>query len=66
MAMIEDLVHKGGKGTGGPWTKWVVAESLAKDGRRSIIANGRAQDVILKVAKGQSVGTRFVQSYMLY
>ena len=62
---IEDLVHEGGTGTGGAWNKWTEAKSVASEGKRSIIANGRAKDVILNVAKGQNVGTQFVQSYML-
>lgn len=36
------------------------AKRVAQDGRRSVIANGRAQDVILRVAKGQRVGTVFI------
>ncbi len=63
---IEDLIHGGGKGTGGPRSKWIEAKSLAKDGRWSIIANGRAEDVILKVARRENVGTRFIQGYSLY
>lgn len=63
---IQDLVHEGGTGTGGAWTKWVEAKDVAKDGIRSIIANGRAEDTILNVAKGQNVGTRFIAGYMFY
>lgn len=63
---IQDLVHDGGAGTGGAWSKWVEAKNVAKDGIRSIIANGRAEDTILNVAKGQNVGTRFIAGYMFY
>lgn len=63
---IEDLINEGGTGTGGAWSKWVEAKNVARDGTRSIIANGRAKDTVLRVAKGQHVGTRFIQGYMLY
>ncbi len=63
---IEDLAHRGGTGTGGAWSKWIEAKEVAKEGKRSIIANGRAEDIILNVAKGQNVGTRFVAGYMFY
>lgn len=63
---IEDMVNEGGTGTGGAWSKWIEAKEVAKDGTRSIIANGRAEDTILKVAKGEQVGTRFIAGYMFY
>lgn len=63
---IEDLAHEGGMGTGGARSKWIEAKEVAKDGIRSIIANGRAKDTILNVAKGQNVGTQFIAGYMLY
>lgn len=63
---IEDLINEGGTGTGGAWSKWIEAKEVAKDGKRSIIANGRAEDIILNVAKGQNIGTRFIAGYMFY
>lgn len=63
---IEELVHDGGDGTGGALSKWVEAKDLATSGKKSFIANGRATDIILDVARGKNVGTRFIQSYMLY
>lgn len=64
---IQDLIRVDeGSGTGGPWSKWAQAKSAAKEGRRAFIANGRGQDTILKIAKGQHVGTQFQKGYMLY
>ncbi len=56
---IADLLHKGGTGTGGAQSKCDEAKKAADLGKISVIANGRAKDVILKVARGESVGTRF-------
>lgn len=63
---IEDLAHEGGTGTGGAWSKWIEAKEVAKDDIRSIIANGRAENVILDAAKGQNIGTRFIAGHMFY
>ncbi len=63
---IEDLAHGGGTGTGGARSKWIEAKEVAKDGKKSIIANGRAENIILNVTKGQNVGTRFIEGYMFY
>ncbi len=62
---IEELLHSGGTGTGGAKSKWVEAKRAAQLGKISVIANGRTKDVVLDVAKGKMVGTRFIhQSYM--
>jgi len=63
---IQELIRIEGSGTGGPWSKWIQAHSSAREGKRSIIANGRGEDTILRVARGQNVGTRFHQGYALY
>lgn len=63
---IEELMHNGGTGTGGARSKWAEAKDLARGGKRSVIANGRGKDTILKVARGEHVGTRFIQGYMHY
>lgn len=63
---IQDLVRIGGTGTGGPWSKWNKAKSWAENGKKSVIAHGRSEDAILRVARGQNTGTRFIQSYGFY
>ena len=63
---VEDIIKDSGAGTGGMWSKCLVAKQAARDGRRSIIANGRSEDVILRAARGQNVGTRFIPGYMFY
>ena len=57
---IEDLIKTSGQGTGGMWTKCIQAKQAARDGRRAIIANGREADVILRIARDENVGTRFI------
>ena len=51
---------------GGMWGKCIEAKLLARDGQRSIIANGKTNDVLLRIAKGENLGTRFVKGWMLY
>lgn len=63
---VQDLIRKEGTGMGGPWSKWIQAKSAAREGRRSVIANGRGEDTILKVARGQNVGTSFYKGYAIY
>ena len=63
---IQELIRTEGSGMGGPWSKWVEAKSAAIEGKRSIIANGRGENTILKVARGENAGTLFHQGYALY
>jgi len=63
---IEDIITVKGNGMGGMWGKCIEAKSLARDGQRSIIANGRTSDVLLRIARGENLGTRFVKGWMLY
>ncbi|MEO6908761.1 MAG: glutamate 5-kinase [Abditibacteriaceae bacterium] len=46
-------------GTGGMLTKMEAARSVMRAGIDLVIAHGRAQDVILKTARGEDIGTRF-------
>ncbi len=48
-----------GLGTGGMTTKLQAADAARRAGVDVVIAGGRAPDVILRAAAGESVGTRF-------
>lgn len=63
---IEEYIQQRGSGIGGMWGKCVQAHYLAGDGQRSIIANGRSQDVLLRIARGENLGTRFGKGWMIY
>lgn len=62
-AMAEDerlLVMAGGSGSlgrGGMLTKITAARLAARSGARTIIASGREQDVLLRLARGEAIGT---------
>lgn len=58
---IEDLCGKSGSalGTGGMKTKLEAAKIVTRAGEGMIIANGRKQDVLAKIFKGESIGTFF-------
>ncbi|MCL2075232.1 MAG: glutamate 5-kinase [Betaproteobacteria bacterium] len=47
-------------GTGGMLTKVLAAKRAARSGAHTVIASGREADVILRVACGESVGTRLI------
>jgi glutamate 5-kinase len=65
-AMAEDsrlMVMAGGGGVlgrGGMITKVTAARLAARSGARTIIANGREPDVLVRLAKGESIGTRLL------
>lgn len=63
---IHEVIINRGSGTGGMWGKCIEAKHLARLGQRSIIANGRVRDVLLRIAKGENIGTRFGRGWMLY
>lgn len=63
---IESAIQNSGTGIGGMWSKCLVAKQAARDGKRTIIANGRNHGAITRIARGHQVGTRFVQGYMVY
>jgi glutamate 5-kinase len=48
-----------GVGTGGMATKVEAAHTATRSGVPAVIANGRERDVILRVASGEALGTRF-------
>jgi len=50
----------GGLGTGGMITKIEAAKLATASGIRVVIADGREPDIILRLAAGESAGTRFV------
>lgn len=62
---IQECIQKG-SGTGGMWGKCIEAHYLAREGQRSIITNGKARDVLLRIARGENLGTRFGKGWMLY
>lgn len=44
-------------GTGGMYTKIIAAKRAARSGAHTIIASGRSEDVLLKLAAGEVIGT---------
>lgn len=65
-AMADDarlLAMAGGSGSlgrGGMLTKITAARLAARSGARTIIANGREADVLIRLAQGESIGTRLL------
>lgn len=65
-AMAEDsrlLAMAGGSGSlgrGGMITKITAARLAARSGARTVIANGREPDVLIRLAQGESIGTRLL------
>jgi len=65
VAKIDDSVRamagssSGDIGTGGMVTKIQAAELATRSGTEVVIAPGRERDVILRVANGEALGTRF-------
>jgi glutamate 5-kinase len=51
---------KNGLGTGGMLTKLEAAETARRSGTLVVIASGELPDVILRIAKGERVGTRIM------
>ncbi len=49
-----------GLGVGGMATKIQAAQLATRSGTRTVIANGEAPDVLLRIAAGETVGTAFV------
>ena len=47
----------GSLGRGGMVTKLAAARSAARSGAHTVIAHGRSRDVLLRLARGESVGT---------
>jgi glutamate 5-kinase len=48
-----------GQGTGGMLTKLQAAQLATRGGTRTIIANGKTPDVLLRIMAGESLGTTF-------
>lgn len=46
-------------GTGGMWTKLQAADLARRSGAACIIASGQEPDVLLRIAAGEKLGTRF-------
>ncbi len=64
---IEDLIAgKSRVGTGGMWSKVNEAKYVAREGTVAVIANGREENVLLRILQGKTVGTRFLPGFMLY
>ncbi|HDZ09273.1 glutamate 5-kinase [Pseudohongiella sp.] len=65
-AMAEDsrlLAMAGGSGSlgrGGMITKITAARLAARSGARTVIANGREPDVLIRLAQGEAIGTRLL------
>ena len=53
-----DMAGDGGEmGTGGMRTKLLAADKAARSGTLTVIANGRLDDVLMSILKGQALGT---------
>ncbi len=63
--ITKDVISKAGgsgskHGTGGMLSKIRAAEVIIKCGEKMIIANGRIKGVLLKIMKGENIGTIFI------
>lgn len=63
---IQELMKDTSSRPGGMWGKAIVAKTAARDDKRAFIASGREKDVLIRIAKGENVGTRFKKGWMLY
>lgn len=62
LAGDKELEHMAGGagtavGTGGMYTKVIAAKRAARSGTSTVIASGREPDVLLRLARGEAVGT---------
>ncbi len=62
---ICDFSGKTSFGTGGMWTKVEAAAKASKKGIPVIIAGGKEKDVILRILKGEKIGTLFMPAKKL-
>ncbi|EXI88000.1 MAG: Glutamate 5-kinase [Candidatus Accumulibacter regalis] len=62
IAALETMAGGAGTqfGTGGMLTKVIAAKRAARSGAHTVIASGREHDVILRLARGESLGTLLV------
>lgn len=51
---------KGNLGTGGMFTKIQAAELAAESGVETVIASAKVEDVLLRLYKGEAIGTKFL------
>ena len=63
---IQELIKDTGDRPGGMWGKTIVAKTAAREGRRTFITNGRKQNILIQIARGENLGTRFGKGWMLY
>lgn len=59
-ALLDMAGGSGSLGRGGMRTKITAARLAARSGACTIIANGREADVLLRLAQGESIGTRLL------
>jgi glutamate 5-kinase len=59
-ALLDMAGGSGSLGRGGMRTKITAARLAARSGACTIIANGRESDVLLRLAQGESIGTRLL------
>ncbi len=55
-----DSLKSNGLGTGGMQTKIQAAQLATRSGTRTIIANGRVPDILLRLSQGEALGTSFL------
>ena len=55
-----------GIGTGGMLTKIIAAKRAARSGAHTVIASGREQDVLVRLAAGECIGSELVASVPLW
>lgn len=51
---IQEYIVNRGSGIGGMWGKCIEAKSLAREGQRSIIANGKTPNVLSRIERGEN------------
>lgn len=60
LALAGGTLKKDGLGTGGMQTKLQAAQLATRSGTRTIIANGKTSDILLRLMQGEALGTTFL------
>lgn len=63
---IQELIKDAGDRPGGMGSKVIIAKAAARDDKRAFIVSGRETDVLIRIAQGENLGTRFGKGWMLY
>ncbi|MFC1959882.1 glutamate 5-kinase [Chloroflexota bacterium] len=60
MTLAGGTLKRNGLGTGGMQTKLQAAQLATRSGTRTIIANGNEPDILLRLIRGEEIGTTFL------